>query len=253
MLRSEERFCAGLRASSFLLCLALSVSFTPPPTGEGLGIVFLGFVGFTLLVHRRLTLAQQGLFGTLSVSFPTRFTKSHTGLTRAFPVSFILPLWGKAGLTSQLVPANLHEFAHNRLTQRQQGLFGASLVLLSLLLSKNRTQGHTEPSLVSPFFPNALWVWQSYQIPLQLVFHCFLDGSDRVTQIPVPHQACLGFYFCRLCVNQSLLFQLPYVFCNRVSAHACVLANPPDTGPALMRFPVLAEHQVSINRQFART
>ena len=61
---------------------------------------------------------------------PTRFTKSHTGLTRAFPVSFILPLWGKAGLTSQLVPANLHEFAHNRLTQRQQGLFGASLVLL---------------------------------------------------------------------------------------------------------------------------
>ena len=53
MLRSEERFCAGLRASSFLLCLALSVSFTPPPTGEGLGIVFLGFVGFTLLVHRR--------------------------------------------------------------------------------------------------------------------------------------------------------------------------------------------------------
>ena len=130
MLRSDERFCAGLRASSFLLCLALSVSFTPPPTGEGLGFAFLGFVGFTLLVHRRLTLAQQGLFGTLSVSFPTRFTKSHTGLTQAFPVSFILPLWGKAGLTSQLVPANLHEFAHNRLTQRQQGLFGASLVLL---------------------------------------------------------------------------------------------------------------------------
>ena len=121
MLWSGGEIFAGLRASYFLLCLALSASFTPPPTGEGLGIVFLGFVGFTLLVHRRLTLAQQGLFGTLSVSFPTRFTKSHTGLTRAFPVSFILPLWGKAGLTSQLVPANLHEFAHNRLTQRQQG------------------------------------------------------------------------------------------------------------------------------------
>lgn len=132
MLRSEERFCAGLRASFFLLCLSLVVLFTPPPRGRGwiLGFVLLGFVGFALLVHRRLTLAQQGLFGTLSVSFPTRFTKSHTGLTRAFPVSFILPLWGKAGLTSQLVPANLHEFAHNRLTQRQQGLFGASLVLL---------------------------------------------------------------------------------------------------------------------------
>jgi hypothetical protein len=129
-------------------------------------------------------------------------------------------------------------------------VFGLAGVV-SLLGFQNRTQGHTEPSLISPFFPNALWVWQSYQIPLQLVFHCFLDGPDRVTQIPVPHQACLGFYFCRLCVNQSLLFQLPYVFCNRVSAHACVLANPPDTGPALMRFPVLAENQVGVDRQLA--
>ena len=251
MLRSEERFCAGLRASSFLLCLALSVSFTPPPTGEGLGIVFLGFVGFTLLVHRRLTLAQQGLFGTLSVSFPTRFTKSNTGLTRAFPVSFILPLWGKAGLTSQLVPANLHEFAHNRLTQRQQGLFGASLVLLPSSFPKTAHRATQSRVWFSPLFPGALWVWQSYQIPLQLVFHCFLGGSDRVTQIPVPHQACLCFYLRRFRINESLLFKLPNVLGNRVSAHSCVLADPSNAGPALVGFPVLAEHQVSINRQFA--
>ena len=175
-----------------------------------MGFVLLGFVGFALLVHRRLTLAQQGLFGTLSVSFPTRFTKSHTGLTRAFPVSFILPLWGKAGLTSQLVPANLHEFAHNRLTQRQQGLFGASLVLLPSSFPKTARRATQSRVWFHRFFLMRFG-WQSYQIPLQLVFHCFLDGSDRVTQIPVPHQACLGFYFCRLCVNQSFLFQLPNV------------------------------------------
>ena len=131
-------------------------------------------------------------------------------------------------------------------------VFGLAGVV-SLLGFQNRTQGHTEPSLISPFFPNALWVWQSYQIPLQLVFHCFLDGSDRVTQIPVPHQACLCFYLRGFCVDQSLFFQLSYVFCNRIGTHAGILADPPDTGPALMRFPVLAEHQVSINRQFART
>ena len=38
--------------------------------GEGLGIAFLGFAGFALLVHNRATLAQQGLSGPLLVLFP---------------------------------------------------------------------------------------------------------------------------------------------------------------------------------------
>ena len=184
MLRSEERFCAGLRASFFLLCLSLVVLFTPPPRGRGwiLGFVLLGFVGFALLVHRRLTLAQQGLFRALLVSFP-------------YPVP------------------------------------------------KKRTQGRTGPSLVFTVFS-----WCALGLAVLTS-----PSPDRVAQISIPHQASLSFYLRGFRVDQSLLFQVPYVFCNRVSAHACVLANPPDTGPALMRFPVLAEHQVSINRQFART
>ena len=53
------------------------VSFFAPKTslplplkGEGLAIVFLGFIGFALLVHNRLTRLQQGLFGASLVSFP---------------------------------------------------------------------------------------------------------------------------------------------------------------------------------------
>lgn len=98
MLRSEERFCAGLRASSFLLCLALSVSFTPPPTGEGLGIVFLGLVGSALFVQNWVTLAQQGPFGASLVSFYySAFKTAHRatwGCVWFQPFSFhILLLW----------------------------------------------------------------------------------------------------------------------------------------------------------------
>ena len=122
---------------------------------------------------------------------------------------------------------------------------------VSLLGSQNRTQGHTGSSLGLPFFLGAFLLRQGCQISLHLVIHRLLDRTDRIEQIAVAHQTCLSFYLRGFRVDQSLLFQLPYVFCNRVSAHAGVLANPPDTGPALMRFPVLAENQVSINRQFA--
>ena len=58
--------------------------------GEGLGIAFLGFVGFALLVHSWITLAQQGRSGASLVSrFPTLSPKPHTGPHRAefgFPV-----------------------------------------------------------------------------------------------------------------------------------------------------------------------
>lgn len=114
--------------SAFLWSFSL-----PLPLGGGAGfwvLFFLGLSGLLCSSTGGSRWPSRASLGLCRCRFPTRFTKSHTGLTRAFPVSFILPLWGKAGLTSQLVPANLHEFAHNRLTQRQQGLFGASLVLL---------------------------------------------------------------------------------------------------------------------------
>ena len=53
-----------------------------PLKGEGLGIIFLGFVWFTLLVHRRLTLAQQGLSLVSLVSFPYLAFKTAHRATR---------------------------------------------------------------------------------------------------------------------------------------------------------------------------
>ena len=188
MLRSEERFCAGLRASFFLLCLSLVVLFTPPPRGRGwiLGFVLLGFVGFALLVHRRLTLAQQGLFRALLVSFP-------------YPVP------------------------------------------------KKRTQGRTGPSLVFTVFS---WCALGLAVLTSPSRACNSPppgwgGSCRASSHCAPSLPL--FYLRGLRVDQSLLFQLPYVFCNRVSAHSCVLADPSNAGPALVGFPVLAEHQVGVD------
>ena len=78
-----------------------------------------------------------------------------------------------------------------------------------------------------------------------------MDGADRIEQIAVAHQVCLGFYLRRFRVDQSLLFQLSYVLGNGVSAPAGVLANLPDTGPALVGFPVLTENQVGVDCQFS--
>ena len=63
----------------------------------------------------------------------------------------------------------------------------------------------------------------------------------------VAHQARLSSYLRGFRVDQSLLLQLPNVLGNRVGTHAGILADPPDTGPALMRFPVLAENQVGVD------
>ena len=48
-------------------------------------------------------------------------------------------------------------FAHNQLTRLQQGLFGASLVSFPYSVPKNRTQGHTGPSLVLTVFSSCVF------------------------------------------------------------------------------------------------
>ena len=96
MLRSEERFCAGLRASFFLLCLSLVVLFTPPPRGRGwiLGFVLLGFVGFALLVHSWITLAQQGRSGaslvSVSLPCPQNRTQGRVWFSPLFPGALLV-------------------------------------------------------------------------------------------------------------------------------------------------------------------
>ena len=103
----------------------------------------------------------------------------------------------------------------------------------------------------SALLAGVLWFREGRKLLLKLALHRFLDGADCVKQIAVAHQAFFCFYLRGFRVDQSLLFQLPNVLGNRVGTHAGILADPPDTGPALMGFPVLAEHQVGIDRQLA--
>ena len=67
----------------------------------------------------------------------------------------------------------------------------------------------------------------------------------------VPHLASLSPHLGGFYIDELLLFQLADVFRNRVGTHAGVLTNASDAGPALVGFPVLAEHQVGVDRQFA--
>ena len=166
--------------------------------------------------------------------------------------SLPLPLKGEGPGIVCLGFVGFAPLGHSCLTRLQQGRFGGWLVFAPYSASKTAHRATQALVWFSPFFPPAFLLRQSRQILLQLVIHRLLDGADRVTQIPVPHQACLGFYFCGFRVDQSLFFQLSYVLCNRVGTHPGMLADPSDAGPALMRFPVLAEHQVGIDGQFAR-
>ena len=86
-----------------------------------------------------------------------------------------------------------------------------------------------------------------------MVIHRLLDGTDGELQRPIPHLAGFHAHLGGFYVDELPFFKLADVFRNRVSAHACVLANPPDTGPALVGFSVLAEDYVGIDRQLAGT
>ena len=203
--------------------------------------------------HNWPTRLQQGWSGASLVSFLYPVLKlaknRRTGASLDFlpRTSLPLPLKGEGPGIVCLGFVGFALLIYNRLTRLQQGLFRASLV--SFPYSASKTAHRATQALVwfSPFFPPAFLLRQSRQILLQLVIHRLLDGADRVKKIPISHQACLCFYLRGLRVDQSLLFQLPYVFCNRVSAHACVLANPPDTGPAMVRFSVLTENQIGVD------
>ena len=96
-----------------------------------------------------------------------------------------------------------------------------------------------------------LWVWQGGQVPLQLVIYRLLDGADGKSQGAITHLTRLSTYLSGFHIDELFLLQLPNVLGNCVGAHAGVLANTSDTGPAPVRFPVLAKNQVGIDRQFA--
>ena len=78
-----------------------------------------------------------------------------------------------------------------------------------------------------------------------------MDGPDGKLQGAVPHLARFRAHLGGFYVDELPFFELANVFRNRVGAHAGVLADLPDAGPALVGFPVLAEHQVGVDGQLA--
>ena len=84
-----------------------------------------------------------------------------------------------------------------------------------------------------------------------MVIHRLLDGTDGELQGAIPHLAGLGTHLGGFHVDELLVLQLPNVLGYGVGAHARVLTDLPDAGPALVGFPVLAEHQVGVDGQLA--
>ena len=84
-----------------------------------------------------------------------------------------------------------------------------------------------------------------------MVVDSFLDGPDGELQGAIPHLAGLGTHLGGFHVDELLVLQLPNVLGYGVGAHARVLTDLPDAGPALVRFPVLAEDQVGVDGQLA--
>lgn len=113
--------------------------------------------------------------------------------------------------------------------------------------SHNRTQGRTGPNLVSPFFLGALLLRKSHKLALQVVIHRLMDGTDGELQRPIPHLAGFHAHLGGFYVDELPFFKLADVFRNGVGPHARVLTDLPDAGPALVGFPVLAEHQVGVD------
>ena len=129
------------------------------------------------------------------------------------------------------------------------GLVWCFAGVVSLPGPQNRTQGHTGPSLGSPFFLGALLPRQDCQVPLQLVVYCLLDRPDGKLQCTISHLASLSPHLSGFYVDELLLLQLTNVLGYGVSAHPGVLAYASDAGPALVGFPVFAVNQVGVDRR----
>ena len=80
-----------------------------------------------------------------------------------------------------------------------------------------------------------------------MVIHRLLDRTNGELQRSVPHLAGFRAHLGGFYVDELPFFKLADVFRNGVGAHARVLAYLPDAGPALVGFPVLAEHQVGVD------
>ena len=148
-----------------------------------------------------------------------------------------LPLKGE-GLGIILVGFAL--LAHNRATLAQQGRSGASLVSFPYPASKTAQKATQGRVWLSLSFPGALLLRQASKLSFQVVVDSFLDGPDGELQGAIPHLAGLGTHLGGFHVDELLVLQLPNVLGYGVGAHARVLTDLPDAGPALVGFPVLA-------------
>ena len=255
---STRCLCRPCWACFFLFCLFLASLNDFSPNGSNAGFHPPGFRRCPRicpqLAHTPPTGPARNFGGVASLSGSQNRTQGRTGPSLVFLLQNKFtppPKGGGAGYRFSWVCwvcLACSQLAHAGPTGPVTRFAG----VVPLLGSQIRTQGHTGPSSFSASFLETPWSWQHYQVPLQVVIHCLLDGANSKSQCPVPHLARFSAHLGWFHINEPFVLQLPNILCNRVGTHSSGLANAPDAGPTLMRFPVLAENQVGINRQFAR-
>ena len=162
-----------LRIRGLLSAVALATAAHTPPTG-----LVWGFVGVV-----SLSCPQTGQKSPHRSKFGFSPQNELTPPPKGGGAGYRLS-WGRRVCLTRLQPA------HTAPTGPVWGIAG----VVSLRSFQNRTQGHTGPSLGSPFFLEAFLLRQGCQILLQLVIHRLLDGADRVKKIPISFAPSLPLF-----------------------------------------------------------
>ena len=68
--------------------------------------------------------------------------------------------------------------------------------------------------------------------PSPLLVYRLLDRTDGKLKRPVPHLTSISPHLSEFYVDELLVLQLANVFGHRVGAHAGMLTDLPDAGPA---------------------
>ena len=163
-------FCLSPVSLSHLFLSGDETSFLSPRVGRCSPIR-------SQLAHTTPTGPVTRLAGVVSLPGLQNRTQGHRGLF-SFTLILSWPLpYGERPTCSRIWPVPVSwirsQLPHTARTGRGTRFAG----VVSLPGFQNRTQGHTEASLVSPIFLRVSLFWQSLKIPLQVVIYRLLDGS----------------------------------------------------------------------------
>ena len=122
-----------------------------------------------------------------------------------------LPLKGEGRGITFLGLVGFALLVQNWGTLAQQGRSGGFGGVVPLPGVQNRTQGHTGPSLGSPFFSWSAFAPAGLPSPAPACSYCLLDRPDGKLQCTISHLASLSPHLSGFYVDELLLLQLTNV------------------------------------------